>query len=193
MKKLKIDFNAPVILGFTGISLVVLILYSLIGDGVLRTLGIHYTSWGDFRMYLRMFAHIFAHAGLAHFTGNFMLILAVGPMVEEKYGSSRLAMMMAVTAVVTGLINVIFFRQINLVGASGVVFMLILLASFVNIREGKFPLTVLLVAVLFIGNEIVTGVLRTDTISQMGHIIGGLCGGGFGFAIYGDKMARKKP
>ena len=190
MKKLKIDFNAPVILGFTGISLVVLILYSLMGDGVLRTFGIRFTGWLDLRMYLRMFGHIFAHAGLAHFTGNFMLILAVGPMVEEKYGSRRLAMMMAVTALVTGLINVIFFKNVLLVGASGVVFMLILLASFVNIREGKFPLTVLLVAVLFIGNEIVTGVLRTDTVSQMGHIIGGLCGGGFGFLVHGDRMRR---
>ena len=34
MRKLKIDFNAPV----------VLILYSLLGEKVLHTLGIHYSS-----------------------------------------------------------------------------------------------------------------------------------------------------
>lgn len=81
-------------------------------------------------MYLRMFTHVIAHQDLAHFTGNFLLILAVGPIIEEKYGSKTLLTMICITAVITGLVNVIFFRNIMLTGVSGLVFMLILLASF---------------------------------------------------------------
>lgn len=188
MKKLKINYNAPVILTFTFASFAVLLLSNLLGSSVYRMLGIYRTSFSDPFMYLRMFTHVFTHADWAHYAGNFMLILAIGPMVEEKYGSKNLALMIAITAFVTGLINVMFFPRILLMGASGIVFMLILLASFVNIREGTLPLTVLLVTVFFIGNEIVTGVLSTDNVSQMAHILGGACGSGFGFVLKGRRQ-----
>lgn len=191
MKKFKVDFNSPVILGMAAISLTLIILSLALGTNRMATaLGIYYTSWADPLMYLRMVSHIFVHGSFAHLTGNFMLILAVGPMVEEKYGSSRLALMILITAAVTGLVNVIFFKGVALMGASGVAFMLILLASFVNIQRGHIPLTVILAAVVFIGNEIVTGMVRSDNISQMGHIIGGLCGGAFGFYIHSDKFNK---
>ena len=182
-KILGIDFNAPVILGLTLISFVVLIMSEVFGINVKDTLAVYYTSWKDPFMYMRLFTHVMVHADFAHFTGNFMLILAVGAMVEEKYGSSRLFIMVAVTAFVTGLINVIFFKNVMLMGASGIVFMLILIASFVNIRGGHIPLTVLLVAALYIGNEVVSGLFSADNISQMSHIIGGICGGVFGFVL----------
>jgi membrane associated rhomboid family serine protease len=54
--------------------------------------------------------------------------------------------------------------------------MMILLASFTNIRQGRLPITVPLVAVLYLGNEILTGIFTVDNISQLSHIIGGLCG-----------------
>jgi membrane associated rhomboid family serine protease len=133
-------------------------------------------------MYVRLFTHVLPHQGLPHFTGNFLLILAVGPLVEEKYGSRPLAKMMLITAGVTGLVNVVFFPGIMLLGASGLAFMLILLASFANMRAGRLPLTFLLVALLYVGNEIVAGLFANDNISQLSHIIGGFCGSAFGFA-----------
>lgn len=187
----RISFNAPVTLGFTLVSFIILILTMVVGDKVIAFFGIHYTSWLDPFMYLRLITHIFTHADLAHFTGNFMLILITGPMIEEKYGSKRLAIMIAVTAVITGLISIIFMRNTILLGASGIAFMLILLSSFVNIREGELPLTVILVAVFYIGNEIVSGVTQNDQISQVAHIVGGICGAVFGFVFY-KNIFRKK-
>ncbi len=186
--RIRLDFNSPVILGMTCVSALLLLLNGITGGAVNRFLAVRYTSWADPLMYVRMLTHVLAHSSLAHFAGNFMMILAVGPMVEEKYGGTRLLGMIAVTAVITGLVNVIFFRHVALIGASGIVFMLILLASFVNIKQGYIPLTVLLVAVLYIGNEVVQGLAVRDNISQMGHIVGGLCGAGFGFSIH---MGRK--
>lgn len=111
--------------------------------------------------------------------GNFAFILLLGPILEEKYGSSGLFMMMAITAFVTGLINVLFLPT-GLLGASGIVFMMILLVSFTNIRQGEIPLTFILIVVLFLVQEVVAS-FRSDSIAQFAHIAGGVIGSMFGF------------
>ena len=182
-KKWKVSVNAPLIIGLAATAALVLLLDSLSGGSVNRMLAARFTSWSDLLMYPRLVLHVLAHQNLAHFTANFILILAIGPLVEEKYGSGRLAMMMLVTAFATGLIAVFF--NVSLIGASGLVFMLILLASFANARNGTIPLTFILVALVYIGNEVVTGIIATDNVSQLAHIVGGLCGSCFGFTAQG--------
>ncbi|MCM1577210.1 MAG: rhomboid family intramembrane serine protease, partial [Ruminococcus sp.] len=133
--------------------------------------------------YLRLFTHVLGHSGISHYMGNFTVILLVGPMLEEKYGGKRLLSMIAFTAAVTGLINMIFFPGTALLGASGIAFMMILLSSYANSRSGEIPLTLIFVAVLYLGAEILNGIFAADNISQMAHIIGGICGGVFGWLI----------
>jgi len=171
-----IDFNAPVILWLTIIALAVVVVDFLAGGLMISLFASRRTSWVDPMQYIRLFTHIFVHGDLAHYVGNFMMILAIGPMVEEKYGSRNLVWFIAITTFITGLANILLFPAIATVGASGIVFMLILLASFTNIRQGRLPITVPLVAVLYLGNEILTGIFTVDNISQLSHIIGGLCG-----------------
>ena len=187
-KRAVISFNSPVILGMTFASLAALIIDWITFGALSQFLAVYYTAWSDPFMYPRLFTHVLAHADLAHYTGNFLLVLAVGPLVEEKYGSRRLMLMIVITALITGLINIVFFRNVMLLGASGIVFMLILLASFAGMREGGIPLTVLLVAVLYIGNEIFAGLFSSDNISHTSHIIGGLCGALFGFVHHGRRL-----
>lgn len=188
----RIDFNSPVILGLTFICLIVLIINTLTGGALNRMMSIFYISWLNPFQYVRLFTHVLAHANLAHYTGNFLLILALGPMVEEKYGSRNLFIMFAITAVVTGLVETIISPNVGLIGASGLAFMLILLASFTNIREGHIPLTVLLVGALYIGSEIITGLNSNDNISQLAHIVGGLCGAAFGFVLNVSRRKKNK-
>lgn len=104
-------------------------------------------------------------------------------MLEEKYGSKKLLLMMAVTALITGLINIIFFRGSVLLGASGIVFMFILLSSFVNMQKGTIPITLILVMIIYMGREFVNGILQEDNISQTAHLLGGICGCIFGFKL----------
>ena len=182
-----LDFNAPFILALMAVSLVVLLI-DLTPINMVSLFGAYRTSFASPMQYVRLFTHIIVHADLSHFAGNFMMILAIGPMVEEKYGSKTLLILTVITAVVTGLINVIFWPGRAVVGASGIVFMLILLASFTNIRQGKIPITVPLVAVLYIGNEILLGLFTTDNISGISHIIGGLCGAVFGLVLNSKKL-----
>jgi len=181
--RFRIDINAPLIIGMTVISFALLLLDILTPINVISLLGAYRTSFADPMQYVRLVTHIFVHADLAHFAGNFMMILAIGPLVEEKYGFKPLLLVTVSTAIITALINVIFWPGRIVVGASGIVFMLILLASFSNIRQGTLPITVPLVAVLYIGNEILRGLFTVDNISQLSHIIGGICGAVFG-AIY---------
>ena len=110
-------------------------------------------------------------------------ILLLGPMLEEKYGSTRVLQVIVITALVTGLINYVFFWNVALCGASGVCFAFILLSSFTSFREGEIPLTVILVAIIFLGQQVYEGIVVQDNISNMAHIFGGITGGIIGYLL----------
>ena len=131
--------------------------------------------------YLRMFTHVLGHA-LRPLMSNMMLFLVVGPPLEEKYGSKRLLGCIVITAFVSGLVQFIFFPTTALLGASGIVFMMIVLSSLAGMRNGSIPLTLIVVVILYLGGEIVDAVTAQDNISQLTHIVGGLCGAAMGFA-----------
>lgn len=133
--------------------------------------------------YVRLILHIFGHASWSHFMNNFLYILLIGPMIEEKYGSINLIIMISLTAVITGILNTLFSKK-RILGASGIVFMLIVLSSFVNITVGKIPVTLILICIFYVVNEIISGIFKKDDISHIGHLIGAVCGFVFGFYIF---------
>lgn len=183
-KKFRITFNAPVVLSVVVISFVATLL-NYVTAGVLgRMLFMTYHSQLLSPMtWFRAFTHIFGHADWEHLVGNMSYLLLLGPMLEEKYSSKTLAVVIAITALVTSVINYIFFPTIALCGASGVVFAFILLSSFTGFREGEIPLTFILVAILFIGQQVWDGIMVQDNISNMAHIVGGIIGGLFGYGF----------
>ena len=112
--------------------------------------------------------------------GNIMLILVIGPLLEEKYGSADMIFLIVSTAIITGVVHFIFFPHVMLLGASGVAFAMILLASFTSIKDGSIPLTFILVFVLYIGEQVYDAIFVSDNISHLTHIIGGIIGAYFG-------------
>jgi len=184
MKKLKITFNSPIILGFAAVCLIATILnYITFGVSNELLFMTYHTSLTSPMTYVRFVTHVFGHADWTHFIGNMSYILLLGPMLEEKYSSAVLIEVIVITAVITGLINYVFFPQYALCGASGVVFAFILLSSFTSFKEGEIPLTFILVAVLYIGQQVVQGITLDDNVSNMAHIIGGMVGGAVGYAL----------
>lgn len=187
-KKLKISYNSPVVLTFVLICLIVLVV-----DGV--TLGkstnllfmTYHSSLANPLTYLRFFTHVLGHSGWQHFISNAAYLLLLGPMLEEKHGSQTLIEIIAITALVTGLVNYIFFPSVALCGASGVVFAFIILASFTGFKDGEIPLTFILVAIIYIGQQIFEGITVADNISNMAHIVGGAVGAVLGYLL------NKKP
>lgn len=177
------QYNSMLILSYFFISFVAHILNVITKGGTNDLLFSTYRSspFSPFT-YLRLFTHIIGHQDWRHFTNNFIYILLVGPIIEEKYGTLLLLKMILITAFVIGVINTILGRN-KLLGASGIVFMLIILSSFTNLQVGKIPLTLVLVFLFYIVNEIIDGIFKKDNVSHLGHIIGALCGCVFGFYL----------
>jgi membrane associated rhomboid family serine protease len=178
---LGIKYNAPVILTFSLICSIVFFISQATGGQLMN-----YFIAGDTInltnpiALFTMFSHVIGHGSIEHLLGNLTFVLLLGPIIEEKYGSRNTLIMILITAMITSILNAIFFNT-GLLGASGIVFMLILLVSFTNVKGGQIPLTFILVTLLFIGKEIIQS-LNSDHISQFAHIIGGICGSFFGFA-----------
>lgn len=176
--RLRVTYNAPVVLTFALAAVVV----QLLTDYASTSVRYCFAAWPEFhdwRAYLGLFSHILGHGGWDHLLGNFTIILLIGPILEERHGSLSLLVMILLTALVTGLVNVTFTNDF-LVGASGIVFMFVILASLANIRHGDIPLTFIAVALLFLGREVVAA-FREDNVSQMAHLLGGAVGATFGF------------
>ena len=187
-QRLRIRYNAPVTLTLALVAAGVLVLDQFTGSTLVTAYftAPPYLGGATALTWVRLFTHVIRHASWAHLVSNFSFILLIGPVLEEKYGSVLVLLMMIVTAGVTGVLNALLVHA-GLLGASGIVFMLILLSSFTNIRARQIPLTFLLVVVLYLVREFVAA-LAPDSVSQLAHIAGGFCGGLFGFAF-----ARREP
>ena len=178
---LSFQYNAPVILTFFLLSLGVLALDRATGGWTTTHLFCVYrSSWKDPLAYFRLFGHVLGHADLGHFLNNMLLFLVVGPPMEEKYGSIPLLKAIVITAFVSGVLQCLLFPGVALLGASGIVFMLIMLASLSG-GSGGIPVTMLLVAALYLGDQIYAILFVRDNVANFMHIVGGICGTVFGF------------
>ena len=182
----KLQFNAPVILSFFFISLLSLILGFLTSKAsTTMAFSVYRASLLDPLTYVRFFGHVFGHAGMSHFFSNMLLLLVVGPPLEKLYGSRTIAVGIAATALVTGLLQFVFFPHTLLLGASGVVFMLIMLSSFSGAKAGQIPVTLILVALMYLGQEVYSIFFIRDNVANLIHIVGGICGIGLGLQLRG--------
>lgn len=178
----ELDYNSPVILTYLFLSIGACILNKLTRGTSNKLFFTSYRSsiWNPLT-YVRMFTHSIGHLNLDHLIHNFLFILLIGPMIEEKYGSIPLIIMFCITSFCIALFNIIFHNY-TITGASGNVYMLIVLSSFSNITEGKIPLTLILILLFYVISEVRKSILEgNQKISHDGHIIGALCGILYGF------------
>lgn len=185
---LKIRYNAPVVLSFSLICCAVYVINYIFGGDVENNpngiIGQFFVLpgewyWSDWKNYIRIFSYTMGHASTEHIVGNMSIFLLIAPIMEEKYGSKNILTMMVVTAIVTAIFQVLLFSS-GLLGASGLVFMFIVLVSFADAKNGTIPFTFILVVLFFIGKEIMSS-MGDDNVSQYAHIAGGILGGIFGF------------
>ncbi len=185
-----VELSSPVTLSFLFLSLAALVLGRVTGGASNRALfSVYRSSAANPLFYPRLFLHVLGHVDFAHFTGNASLLLVLGPLVERHYGSKRYLAMIAVTALVTALAQLVFVPNAATLGASGVVFMLIILAAASGRERGKVPLTLLLAAAVYLGREIYSAVAVRDSVSNLSHVVGGLCGIAFGLSLPRKKAA----
>jgi len=176
-----IRYNAPVILTFSILATSVFFINESLANTLSGFVSLNpYMDFSNPFQIPTLFTYILGHASMDHLLGNLTFILLLGPIMEEKYGSRNMLLMILLTALITALIQITLFKT-GLWGASGIVFMLIILISFTNVKDGEIPLSFILVVLLFIGKEVLYS-LQADQVSQFAHILGGMCGGFFGFS-----------
>lgn len=189
----KFEYNSPVILTYALVCVVFFVINAItVGkfNSALLTTQPHMGF--SLRSILRSVMYIFGHSSMSHLTGNMMLFLLVGPIVEERYGSANLILMIFSTALITSIVNGILPGGSGIIGASGIVFMLIILSAFTSSSGDKIPLSLVLVFLIYVGNEVVTGIIKpTDNVSQFGHIAGGICGLIWGFIMQVTGSVKK--
>lgn len=178
----KFDYNAPVILTYFFICLIILMIDKLCKGKFSATF---FTTYKNDSLlnpltYFKLVSHSLGHADWDHLYSNFIKILLIGPLIEEKYGSINLLIAMILTSLIIGIVNKILGKG-GILGASGVAYMLILLSSFVNMENGKIPITLTLIILFFVVDEVIKLFRRKkDGVSRLGHITGAICGIVFG-------------
>ena len=182
-----IQYNAPTTLNFAIISFIVLVLgIATRGASTMKFFCVYRSPLKNLLTYPRFFLHVLGHSSFAHYSGNITLMLVLGPTLEERYGSRTLLKAIVITAFISGLLQWLLFPETALLGASGIVFMMILMASLGGMRSGGIPLTLILVFIIYVGGEIYDGLTSADNVSHLAHIIGGICGAVLGVGMRSD-------
>lgn len=180
----KIQYNSPLVLTFALVSLATLLLGTLTeGQSTALLFSVYRAPLTSPLTWVRFLTHVLGHASYEHYLSNMTLLLVIGPPLEERYGWQALLECMAATAVISGIVQFLLFPGSALLGASGIVFMLIILSSISGASKGRIPLTLILVYLIYVGGEVYAGLTQPDNISQLTHIIGGTCGAIFGLLL----------
>jgi len=175
----KIEYNSPVILTFSLLSTLVFILDQVLPIELMNSLFV-YRGEASLLGFVKMFLCPMGHGSVEHLLGNITIILLIGPMLEEKLSSKVLLILMFITSLLIGLFHLFVFSG-GILGASGIVFMLIILTSFTNVKEGKIPLTFIVICILFLGKEIYNGIFVNNNVSELAHLLGAGVGMGYYF------------
>lgn len=183
-RNVKVRFNSPVILTFVMICGGAFLCSCLTGGMANRLLfSVYRSSPLDPFCYVRLIGHVLGHADWSHFSGNMVMLLLLGPLLEEKYGGSALAAVMLLTAVATGLLQILLFPHTALLGASGIVYAFIILSSMTDMKRGGIPLTFLLISAVYLGGQVYQGIFAADDTANLIHIVGGIIGGICGYRM----------
>ena len=146
--------------------------------------------------YLRLFLYVFGFSSPQMLVTDLIFIMLLGPAIEERYGSIVIAIMMAVSALFSGVLNACFCKT-SLRGASCIIFMLIFLNSFMSLSKKKIPLSFIFVVVLYVIREVFEKTAggvggAGGAVAILICIAGGLCGSLFAFLTSPKARAEKK-
>ena len=95
----RIKFNSPVILSFVFISLISLLLGLVTNNASTKLFfSVYRSSPINPLTYIRLFTHVLGHIDWSHYINNMLIILVVGPLLEEKYGSANIVLIIIATA-----------------------------------------------------------------------------------------------
>jgi rhomboid protease GluP len=185
--------TAPVVMTIIGINVVVFILQNVIA-GFTDRFAMSPAAIADGE-YWRLITPVFLHSEgfIFHIIMNCYILYALGPNVEQSFGSVRFAVMYLVAGFMGNVLSFVMPPDVGSLGASGAVFGIagVLLVYLFRRRRSAFVAQYLRSILFFIGINLAFGLLFRGGIDNWAHI-GGLLGGivlGLGF----DREDQLKP
>ena len=150
-------------------------------------------SLKDPLFYIRLFGHVLGHASWDHFLNNMLLLLVIGPPMEEKnMAAAPCSRAFCSRRSSRAFCSVCSSPIPPCWGLPGIVFMLIMLASLSGF-SGGIPVTMLLVAALYLGQQVYDIIFAHDNVANFMHIVGGVCGTAFGYVYAMLPRKRRRP
>lgn len=120
---------------------------------------------------------VFAHTDLNHLISNLVFILLLLPIIEERYDTFIIIASLIFTSLFISIFHILFFQGM-LLGASGIVFMLILLTA----SNGKISIPFIILLVIIIITEFINS-FKNNSVSEFSHLVGALLGTCFGIIL----------
>lgn len=199
MKKIKVAVDAPVTIGFVLICFFIFVIDSFFAKGFLsaNVFNSPTNAKGAFPfivseplMYAKLILYVFSTNSIQLLVLNMLLIVLLGPEMEQKYGSVIIGIMILISALFSGVLNVCFCSQ-PIQGCLSVIFMLAFLNVFYAIVQNKLTVSSIIVFVLVFVYEFFQ---KSDNgvIGILISICGGLCGSLIAFLSSPKVRAAKK-
>jgi membrane associated rhomboid family serine protease len=188
-----IEIDAPFSLIFSLICVLVQSFSFIFGSSFATTyFGVPSLSGFDFLSllsYFRIISQIFGHSNWQHLSGNITYVLLIGPNCEREFGCYKICVIVFLTAISSSLAHIFFGPRNSIqLGASGVVFMFILLNSLVENKSNHIPLTFICQLGIWCTKEVVAHLFDQDGgISHIAHLTGALVGTLSGYYLQQQK------
>lgn len=174
--------NAPVLLFYVTLCVM---LYPIVHYMNLEDLLDVHSEWNanSIQCQTSVLTHILSHGSFEHVRDNLVPLLLVGPSVEHTIGSANMAWIIFLVAIVSGISHMVLVGSEGppLQGAGGIVLTCILLHSCESANRGQIPVSFLLTAILFLGDDVYHLVysqrdLRTPLVLWTGASVGAVMG-----------------
>lgn len=200
-KKFSLNFtyDSPVSLSFVILSVLILVLDLTVlklklNQSILlsptSSAGAFPFAFSDVKSIFRLFLYIFGGTDKTVFLTNCLLIILMGPEMEERYGSIIIGIMIFVAAFFAGVLNACFCKN-PMSGCNSVVFMFILLDTILTFSKKRIKATSIAIIALFICREVFIGNVN-GAVGVMITIAGGLCGSLFAFLASPRARSERK-
>lgn len=201
---LKVVFDSPVVLVFSFVSAAIfaadLIFKLNISEKVFECHGAKSVPAFDFKSamdYARLVIYPFCSVNATSFFFNIAFVLLLGPVLEERYGSLMLALMIFITSLVGGVITACV-STFGISGCGGIVFMMIILSVLSVFIKKQLPVSWIFIFILYLAFSLAVGKKNSSFVSFMNENIpvfiqlaSGICGSLFGFFVCPKKRSSQ--
>ncbi|UKI55423.1 MAG: hypothetical protein L6V90_12630 [Treponema succinifaciens] len=147
--------------------------------------------------YVKLVIYPFGGENSTSFFLNIGFILLLGPVLEERYGSIMLALMIFITSLVGGVLTACV-STFGIYGCGGIVFMMIILSVLSVFIKKQLPVSWIFIFALYLAFSLFSGKkisgfmpFMQNNVPVFIQLASGICGSLFGFFVCPKKRSSQ--